>query len=192
MKKYREMKKNPLSEKDKNEIFSRQNFKQKTIIIFQSLWLIAVYNMYSRIVLNTFLLLKCVQLDDSPYLYLQQLPDVICWHSYEHIKLLLGVLLPCLSIWCIAWPIYLFIKLYKKKENINRLILSATTSPITIGKSIFLNNDDILNTEKIFKYLTLDYKPEAYYWEIYFYAFLYRFWLIPRINWIQFRKQRCL
>ena len=125
--------------------------------------------MYSRIVLNTFILLKCIQLDDSPYLYLESQPDVICWESFEHKELLLGVLLSFLSIWDIAWPIYLFSRLYKKKKFINFLTqiqIFNFQKSITklnvhdyylqtqIRNSIFLIEDEILESEKIYKYLT--------------------------------------
>ena len=139
--------------------------------------------MYSRIVLNTFLILKCIRLDDSTNLYLEKLPDIVCWHSNEHIKLLLGVLLPCLSIWCVAWPIYLLRLLYTKNKaitlmtHIQRSNSTRTIKKITIQETQFqpqtrrstFKNDDLLDTQKIYKYLTVDYTIGAYYWEFYFY-----------------------
>ena len=141
--------------------------------------------MYSRIVLNSFLMLKCVQIDDGPNMYLKIQPNVLCWQSDEHKNLLIGVLVPCLFIWCIAWPIFLLIKLYISHRFINVAIqleisntnkklraIKCTDSPTQLysrSSTTFKNEEEILDSQKIYKYLTVDYVPTAYYWEFYFY-----------------------
>ncbi len=182
--KYRDWKRKNLSERDAKDIFSWKNFKYKMNKIFQSLWIICVYNMYSRIVMNSFSILKCITIDDSKNTYLEKLPDVVCWESSEHKVLLLGIFIPSLSVWCIAWPLFLLRNLIIKKKIIlnsaNSRILDSPLSTKKVGileintkleqNPDFLRELEVLeDTHYIYKYLTLDYIPSAYYWEFYFY-----------------------
>ncbi len=55
------------------------------------------------------------------------------------------------------------------KLNTDSLTANDTSIRNTTRKSTFQNKEEILDSQKIYKYLTSDYVPAAYYWEIYFY-----------------------
>ncbi len=88
--------------------------------------------------------------------------------------------LPYLTIWCIAWPIYLLRVLQNNNKFINiihsnsmkktkRSHLHYSLLQTNTKISYFPNEDEILDTQKIYKYLTAVYVPTGYYWEFYFY-----------------------
>ena len=138
------------------------------------LWIVIIYNSYSRIVLRSLKLLKCINLDDTETLYLEADPDIICWKSYEHRVLLLSAFLPSFLIWCIVWPLIILFALRKRSHRLKYTKIFSST----ITKISFLKKEptpEILESymrrkQKIFKFLTMDYKRDFYYWEIFFYS----------------------
>ena len=165
------------------DIFSWRKLKRNIYLIFQTLWIICVYNIYSKVVLNTFFLLKCIKLDESSDEYLENNPDILCWYSSEHQQLLLGAFLPCLILWCLGWPFYIIKFLYSKNKlrfssskitqnfiKPLRRIRSDDLTIINIVKIKLKNEEESFNdNQKIFKYLTMDYNTNCYFWEFYFY-----------------------
>ena len=218
-------------------------------------FIITIYNFYSRLITNTFQLLKCFNLDQTSLTFLEVDPNVMCWEDNgPHKYALKMIFLPNLLIWCIGWPLTLFFLLKIKNsqglKNITKKIASnkrkssfekvhglveiisnsnsgksrnnlfefekirsanrkksrgktdvprttlvsfvhqknlfvsrniinpsgrTTTSKHKSGikhATILLNSDQkdlIFSENKILRFLTVDYKPEFFYWESFFY-----------------------
>ena len=159
-------------EVEEKEIFSLKKFKSKTKLIFQSIWIIIRTPRSSWT--HSIYFWKCIKIDETAETYLEKHLDVQCWNSDDHKMYLLGVLLPC--FWCLAWPFFLLIFLKSKymlvyhqaRERVHQKDLNIPGN--REGTQLDLNKEDnLLEKEKNYKFLTTDYVPDAYYWEIYFY-----------------------
>lgn len=229
----------------------KKNQKNESIakeipLYLSACFIITVYNFYSRLIANTFQLVKCLKLDQTSLTWLEMDPNIQCWESDGKHKYIVNALFyPNLIIWCIGWPISLILLLryanYKgvttikkkmgrtrKNSNLKRVkqemslnslnkfkIEYSNLSPEISNnnffsktkifpfvrsndkamttkiersarasakksinplnqnaKEIMLNSmqkDKIFQQNKILHFLTVDYKPDYYYWEGFFY-----------------------
>ena len=113
------------------ESFSKKKKKIKKLsseyfkILFFSSIIVTFYGFYTRLIVNTFTLLKCLSLDDSNRTYLQSDPNIQCWDSNDwHLTIIYFIFLPNLFIWCLGWPITLYIILFAKKYHETKSILT--------------------------------------------------------------------
>ena len=96
-------------------------------------FIICTFNFYSQILINTFTMVKCMSLDESQRTFLLDDPDIECWNSPKHNYLINDVFLPNLLIWCLGWPLTLFLmlRLYKRsymKKMEQRLMLDRKST----------------------------------------------------------------
>ncbi len=181
-------------------MFSLHKFKLKISLIFQSIWVICAYNMYSRLVLHTFFFLKCINVDGGPIDYLEKSPNIDCWDSREHPLLLLGAFLPCLLLWCIAWPIFLLKILYKGNRKLTDTLRSSQMirfraggrEPTFTSLEPQLNEESFWENRKIYQYLTHDYNTNCFYGRFISMLQIWfcQVWPIQQVEWIQFHKAR--
>ena len=89
------------------------NIKQNMRVTF----LIIVYLMYPSITNLSFSLFNCFSLDDN-FSYMKRDFEIKC-ATYEHIKMPLSIGIPCIFVWVIAFPIYMFRKLQSLRGKFN-------------------------------------------------------------------------
>lgn len=138
--------------KEENTKNTNLKAQETKTIVFASI-IVVFYAFYSRLILNAFSLLKCINLDDSNRRFLAVDPNIQCW-TYEsvHPTLLISIFLPNLLIWCIGWPVFLYMILIVKRMKEIKTIkntLSKRKKFTFEGKSKdFLNIDSKKSTEK--------------------------------------------
>ena len=92
---------------------NQEENKIKMKLILGSSIIVTIYNYYSRLIANTFRLLKCINLDQTSLTFLEIDPNIMCWETGgTHLYLLKTLFLPNLFIWCIGWPLFLVILLF--------------------------------------------------------------------------------
>ena len=224
---------------------SHKTIAENIRLYFGSCFLVAIYNFYSRLISNSFQLLQCMNLDQTSTTYLEIDPNIRCWETNGlHVHLLKVLFLPNLIIWCVGWPLtlYVFLKFSykvgikflkskagktKRHSNFSRKYLpqateqksgnnaNSTNRPINLNSlnkgecikftysqnqfpeapqiksqnffarvmsrvTIVKNSSEILlssrqkegvfEESKLLRFLTVDYLPDYYYWEGFFYA----------------------
>lgn len=160
-----------ISKSDFRAFFQTKRILRRWRFYFFTLWVVVVYNAYSRILLKTFKILKCIVLDESGAVYLEDEPNILCWSSNEHLMLIVTSFIPNLFFWCCLWPLLLVLILRKNSRKLDRkkvtISMLKQNSPETLDDSNF--EIYIRRKHKIFKFLTMDYKPKFYWWEFFFY-----------------------
>lgn len=138
----RKLKKKRINDEKKREI----PFISEFFLIVGACLLITVYNYYSRLIMNTLQLLKCVELDQNISFLLLD-PNIQCWDGY-HEYLLKTLFLLNFLLWCVGWPLFLFlllkVKNYKSVRQFMKSIsmLKSRVSPLnkSIDKSFLAKN----------------------------------------------------
>ena len=95
--------------------------------------------------LNAFQFWRCRKIDDSDTYHLDSLLTVICW-GQQHMIYILYFSLTNILVWGVITPAILYIvtkKLFKSKKN-----------------------KDNQSIRKLIDFITLDYKPEYFYWDL--------------------------
>ena len=151
-----------------------------------------IYNLYSKLVTNTLQLLKCINLDNSNSSFLETNPNVECWGSEEHSRLLKNIFTPNFIIWCVGWPTFLMwsfqMKIFKHRKSLRIELMhtithsggrqgsqefSRTLTDVQLKSQIknALNENQVKMMLKspIYKYLVIDYRPKCFYWEVFFF-----------------------
>ena len=174
----------------------KKNKKNKSNLkmIVISCLILVIYSFYPKLVYNAFSLLKCISLDDTNKLFLEINPNIQCWEN-DHVKYILSIFLPNLLIYCLGWPLLLFLMLYRKKlTSLNEMIKSFTEtsgklkmreSSYSLERSVSKKNtkktdykfvmtqsqeDDIFKKDKMYSSITIDYVPQTYYWDSFFFG----------------------
>jgi len=168
--------------------------------ILISCFILVVYSFYPKLVLNTFSLLKCISLDNSSTkTFLEMDPNIQCWEEY-HIYCLKSVFIPNLILWCLGWPLIYGISLFyrnkklgqllKKKKKFSRMerlstlekSKKANSTVVTTISNVKSENfhlkilisdeekDQIFQENKIYRFLTIEYHPNSFYWDLFFFG----------------------
>ena len=125
---------------DKNR--SKGNKVSKEIyLILGACSLITVYNFYSRLIMNTLQLLKCINLDQSNLTYLELDPNIECWvDGGFHLYIVKTLFLLNFLLWCVGWPLMLFLLLkIRNYSHMRRLVRNLSLSNITMNRSLLVN-----------------------------------------------------
>lgn len=175
----------------------RNKVAEKNLLsIFISCFVLVVYSFYPKLVLNTFSLLKCISLDESGRSFLEIDPNIQCWEK-QHMYYILTVFLPNLLLWCLGWPFIYGLALFlrkrrvekslRKKKSLSRIETfgdqfknfytesSATFMKKrrkTVDMSVIISDlekDEIFQSSKIFRFLTLEYHSNCYAWDLFFF-----------------------
>ena len=98
----------------------KSDITTKVYLLFGSCFLITIYNFYSRLIMNTLKMLKCISLDQSNQTFLELDPNIECWISNGYHMYLLKTLFSLnFLVWCLGWPISLCVLL--KVKNIQAI-----------------------------------------------------------------------
>lgn len=159
--------------KDKSQKI-RQNAKKnrknnEVITIVAACFLVTVYNFYSRLIMNTLQILKCINLDQTQSTFLEFDPNIECWvDGGTHIFLIKTLFLLNFLLWCIGWPISLVLILkIKNYTHIKELmkfstILKSSISSASPKKMQFQKKTSILANiyQNISKFRTTSLKSK--------------------------------
>ena len=113
----------------KKKIKNKFGVWKKLKLLFFSSIIVTFYGFYSRLIINTFILLKCISLNNSKTVFLQIDPNIECWiNDGLHVNSIYFIFLPNLFIWCLGWPLFLYFVLIAKKYKEMKSIISKVSS----------------------------------------------------------------
>ena len=143
----------------KRLVLKKLNKKAENIqFILLSSFIVTLYAFYSRLILNAFSLLRCISIDDTKSAYLFADPNVECWTRESwHLTAIFFVFVPNLALWCIGWPLALYLILIikrtteiKKIQNSNSQRRRATNFQTFDEKTKNNSTERVKNTSKKF------------------------------------------
>ena len=129
------------------DIRQNEHFVSRNSQIF-ILMIIVFYNFYPRLMLNAVKILSCISIDDSDLKFMEADISSECWGT-DHI---IAIFLLCFSnvfIWGILTPALTLVFASKLKKIENKT-----------------SNE---NLKKIIDFITMDYKPNLFVWELFNY-----------------------
>lgn len=120
----------------------KRKSKEKTVekeiyLILGACLLITVYNFYSRLIMNTLELLKCINIDQTSLTYLELDPNIQCWVDGGYHTFIMKTLFACnFLLWCVGWPLTLslllkiknYTHIRKLMKNLNVMSLQSMAS----------------------------------------------------------------
>ena len=123
----------------KRPIFNNKDFSSNLITTI----VIICFNLQPDILKNSFQLFQCANLyrTDAPELYMNLDYDVQCW-TPEHLTWVLGLAVPCLVLWGLLLPGYMFVVL---RRNIQKI--------------------ETEEMRKKYSFIYMGYKTKKFFWE---------------------------
>ena len=97
-------------------IIKKRQFKNTWWRNSVSMTIIFIFLIYPTIVNKTFENFRCNTVEGVDYLMSDF--TVECWKS-NHITQIFSIVLPCLIVWILGFPIFIFVILYKRKRNLD-------------------------------------------------------------------------